>query len=112
MSLAGAGRPSVAFRAEIIALVDTETGLVGRGVWTDERGDQVYSELKGEGTRERNHIVGTILGGSGRYVGATGSYEFSWQFVIESEEGAIQGRAAGLKGRIRFGEPAAGGGTP
>mgnify|MGYP003693855333 CR=1 FL=1 len=33
-----------------IALVDSETGLVGRSVWTDERGDQVFSELKGEGT--------------------------------------------------------------
>src|SRR5688572_27445331 len=39
MLLAGTGRPGVGFRAEVIALVDSETGLVGRGVWTDERGD-------------------------------------------------------------------------
>ena len=107
MLLAGAGRPGVGFRAEVIALTDSETGVVGRGVWTDERGDEVYSELKGEGTKERNRIVGTILGGTGRYGGATGTYEFSWQFIIESEDGSIQGRAEGLKGRYRLGPPAA-----
>jgi len=103
MLLAGAGRPGVGFRAEIVALVDTQTGLVGRGVWTDERGDQVFSELTGEGTAGQNRIRGTFLGGTGRYAGATGSYEFSWQFLIDSDDGSIQGRADGLKGRFRIG---------
>lgn len=112
MLLAGAGRPGVGFRADVIALTDTQTGLVGRGVWTDERGDQVFSELKGEGTKEHNHIAGTILGGTGRYSGATGTYEFAWQYVIESGDGSIQGRAVGLKGRYRMDRPASEGGTP
>ena len=84
----------------MIALVDSATGLVGRSVWTDERGDQVFSELQGEGTAERNRITGKFLGGTGRYAGATGSYEFCWQWVIEAEDGTIQGRAIGLKGRV------------
>ena len=100
MLLAGAKRPGVGFRSEVIALVDSETGLVGRSVWTDERGDQVFSELQGEGTAERNHITGKFLGGTGRYAGATGSYEFSWQWVMEAEDGTIQGRAIELKGRV------------
>jgi len=106
MLLAGAERPGVGFRADVIALVDSATGLVGRSVWTDEHGDQVWSEIKGEGTAAQNHIAGTILGGTGRYVGATGDYEFSWQFVIEAEDGSIQGRTVGLKGRVRVGKPA------
>jgi hypothetical protein len=106
MLLAGPERPGVGFRSEAIALVDTATGLVGRSVWTDERGDQVFSELKGEGTAAQNHITGTFLGGTGRYAGATGSYEFSWQYVTEAEDGSIQGRAVELKGRIRAGQPA------
>jgi hypothetical protein len=106
MLLAGEARPAVGFRSEVIALVDSETGLVGRSVWTDEHGDEVFSELKGEGTREKNHIAGTILGGTGRYAGAVGTFEFSWQSVIESEDGAIQGRAVDLKGRVRAGQPA------
>ena len=106
MLLAGADRPGVGFRSEVIALVDSATGLVGRGVWTDENGDQVWSELKGDGTAAQNHIAGTILGGTGRYAGATGTYAFSWEFVIEAEDGSIQGRAIGLKGRVRVGKPA------
>ena len=103
MLLAGAQRPGIGFRSEVIALVDSETGLVGRSVWTDERGDQVFSELQGEGTADRNRITGKILGGTGRYAGATGSYEFSWQSVLEAEDGTIQGRAVELKGRVRAG---------
>ena len=98
--LAGSKRPGVGFRSEVIALVDSATGLQGRSVWTDERGDQVFSELQGEGTAERNHITGKLLGGTGRYAGATGSYEFSWQWVMETEDGTIQGRAIELKGRV------------
>ena len=70
-------------------------------MWTDERGDQVFSELKGEGTAAENRISGTILGGTGRYAGAEGSYEFSWRFVLEAEDGSIQGSTVGLKGRVR-----------
>jgi hypothetical protein len=112
MLLAGAGRPGVGFRAEVIALSDSVTGLVGRSVWTDERGDQVFSELTGEGTAAQNRIAGTILGGTGRFAGVTGTYEFSWRYVIETEDGSIQGSAVGLKGRVRLGQPPAGGGRP
>jgi hypothetical protein len=112
MLLAGPGRPGTGFRSEVIALSDSASGLLGRSVWTDERGDQVFSELKGEGTAARNHITGTILGGTGRYAGVTGSYEFSWRFVIEAEDGSIQGSAVGLKGRVRLGQPDAGGARP
>jgi hypothetical protein len=112
MLLAGPGRPGTGFNSEVIALVDTVSGLLGRSVWTDERGDQVFSELKGEGTAAKNRITGTLLGGTGRYAGVTGTYEFSWQFVIEAEDGSIQGRAVGLKGRFRPGQPTTGGAQP
>lgn len=108
MLLAGPGRPGVGFHSEVIGLVDSATGFQGRSVWTDEHGDQVYSELQGEGTAAKNHVTGTVLSGTGRYAGATGSYEFSWQWVMEGEDGAVQGRAVDLKGRVRPG-PAAGG---
>ena len=110
--LAGAGRPGEGFRSEVIALTDSETGIVGRSVWTDERGDQVFSELKGEGTAQRNRIEGKIVGGTGRYAGATGAYEFSWHYVIELEDGSVQGSTNDLKGRIRVGEPGARGSPP
>ena len=108
MLLAGPGRPGAGFRAEAIALVDRKAGLVGRSVWTDERGDQVFSEFTGEGTAAKNRITGTILGGTGRFAGVAGTYEFSWQYVLEAEDGSIQGRATGLKGRFRIDPPAKG----
>lgn len=106
--LAGPGRPGVGFHSEVIGLVDSATGFQGHSVWTDERGDQVFSALEGEGTAAKNRITGTIHSGTGRYAGATGSYEFSWQWVMEAEDGSIQGRAANLKGRVRR-DPVAGG---
>jgi hypothetical protein len=106
--LAGPGRPGVGFQSEVIGLVDSATGFQGRSVWTDEHGDQVFSDLRGEGTAAKNRITGTVLSGTGRYAGVTGSYEFSWQWVMEGEEGAVHGRAVDLKGRVQPG-PAAGG---
>jgi len=99
--LAGRSRPSVGFRSEAMVFSDSATGLVGRAVWTDEHGDQAYSELRGEGTASNNKIIGTFVGGTGRYSGATGSYEFSWRFVLENEDGVVQGQSMGLNGRVR-----------
>lgn len=105
MLLTGPDRPGVGFRAQVIALVDSATGLVGRAVWTNEEGEEVYSELKGQGTRQDNHITGTFIGGTGRYSAVSGAYEFQWQFVIELEDGSIQGRADEFRGRYRLGAP-------
>jgi hypothetical protein len=100
--LAGPSRPSAGFRSEAITFGDSATGMVGRAVWTDEKGDQVYSELRGEGTAQNNKITGTFLGGTGRYLGIAGDYEFSWRFVLQNEDGIFQGQSMGLKGRARL----------
>jgi len=112
--LAGPSRPGIGFRAEAIVFNDTGTGMVGRAVWTDERGDQAYSELRGEGTSTGSRIVGTFLGGTGRYAGATGTYGFTWRFVLQAEDGTVQGQSMGLKGKVRAGSPqgAAAAGAP
>jgi hypothetical protein len=99
--LAGSSRPAVGFRSEAIVFNDTETGLVGRAVWTDERGDCAYSELRGEGNSTSNKITGTFVGGTGRYSGASGTYEFSWRFLVENEDGNIQGQSVGLVGKVK-----------
>lgn len=114
--LAGPLRPAIGFRAEAIVFNDSATGMLGRAVWTDERGDHVYSELRGEGTATGNHIVGIFQGGTGRYAGATGTYEFSWRFLLEAEDGSVQGQSTNLKGKARIGTsqatPATGGARP
>jgi len=96
----------VGFQARAMGFTDSLAGMQGRCVWTDERGDKVYSELTGEFVATGNHIVGTILGGTGRYAGATGEYSFEWRYIVESEDGAVSGRAVDLKGRARLGSAA------
>jgi len=102
--LTGPQRPAVGFRAQAIGFSDSRAGMQGRCVWTDERGDMVYSELKGEAVGSGNRIVGTFVGGTGRYAGVTGDYTFQWQYVIDAEDGAVSGRVVDFKGRARLGQ--------
>lgn len=97
---AGLGR---GFRSEALGF-DNGTGvIVGQCVWTDDRGDRVYSQLRGQAVASGRLVTGTIVGGSGRYAGVTGEFSFEWQYVLEGEGGAISGRAIGLRGRVRGG---------
>jgi hypothetical protein len=90
----------VGFQGDAIGFSDNQAGGTGQAVWTDERGDKVFSRLRGESLATGSHIVGTITGGTGRWAGLTGEYELRWQYVIEGDEGTISGRAVGLKGRV------------
>ena len=74
---------------------------MGRAVWTDERGDRIFSRLRGEPLQKGKRLVGTITGGTGRYAGLEGEYSLTWQYLLPWEEGAVQGRASGLTGRVR-----------
>lgn len=112
--LTGEQKLGVGFRAQAIGFTDSLAGMQGRCVWTDERGDRVYSELKGEMVGTGNRIVGTFTGGTGRYAGVSGEYTFRWQYVVESEDGEVSGRAVDFKGRARVGSavvPPSGGRT-
>ena len=103
--LTGSKGIGVGFRSQAVVFNDSATGMVGRAVWTDEHGEQVFSELRGEGNADDNKISGTFVGGTGRYQGANGTYSFSWRFVIENEDGVVQGQSIGLSGRVRVGQP-------
>jgi len=98
--LVGQGGLGVGFRAEVIGISDSQTGGDGRCVWTDERGDQVFSRLRGQPIGTGSQVVGAITGGTGRYAGLTGEYEFRWRYVIDTEDGAVSGQTVDLKGRV------------
>lgn len=92
----------VGFRAEIIGLADSQTGGVGRAVWTDERGDQVFSDVRGSALATGALVTATFTGGTGRYAGVTGEYELRWRWVVQTEDGVIGGRTESLKGRAKL----------
>jgi hypothetical protein len=90
----------VGFHGEAIGFSDSLTSGTGASVWTDERGDKVFSRLRGQPIATGSQVTGEITGGTGRWAGVTGEYELRWQYVIESDDGTIGGRAVGLKGRV------------
>ena len=94
------------FQARAIAYNDGATS-VGRAVWTDERGDRIFSELRGDASAPGKNLAGTITGGTGRWEGITGEYRFEWTWVVETE-GRMQGRSVGLRGRARIAAPGEG----
>jgi hypothetical protein len=101
--LAGDQGVGIGFQAKAIGFSDDFAGMQGRCVWTDEHGDKIYSELKGEWVGTGKHIAGNFLGGTGRFADITGEYSFQWKYVIESDDGSVSGRAMDLKGSAKFG---------
>jgi len=107
--LLGERRLGQGFQCKIIGFNDTTKGIGGWSTWTDTAGDQVFGEIKGEPIGARRRIQGTILGGTGRYAGITGEYEFVWKLVVGDEaadEADFQGRADDIRGRFRLIAPA------
>ena len=91
------------FRAEVVGF-DDGSGLTAlRGVWTDARGDRIFTRLESGFVATGRRVNGVITGGTGRYAGMTGDYSFEWQYVVEAEAGTISGRGTGLRGRYRVG---------
>jgi hypothetical protein len=99
----GSAGLSSAFHGEAIAFDDAAQVSAGRAVWTDSRGNRIFSVLKGEPMAKERRIFGTITGGTGPYAGITGDYQLTWQYVVETDDGALQGRGVDLNGRFRLG---------
>lgn len=101
--LTGPQRLTTGFKAEVIGFADSLSGSQGRSVWTDERGDKVFSELHGETISPGKVIKGRFLGGTGRFAGVTGEYSFKWQSLVRNEDGDESGRVVDLQGWARLG---------
>ena len=95
------------FRWEAIGFDDGADVSLGECVWTDDRGDQIFSDMRGQALATGKHIKGVITGGTGRYAGLTGEFEFDWQYMVEGPDGTVQGRTVGLKGVVHRCAPTA-----
>ena len=102
--LTGDSGVGVGFAADAIGFDAGAETSTGRAVWTDSRGDRLFSALRGGPLQTGRAITGTITGGTGRWAGATGDYSMTWQFVVAGEGDTIQGRATDVRGRVRLGE--------
>ncbi len=89
------------FQGEAIGFDDGDGLSVGRAVWTDAHGDQVFSTLTGEPLQTGRRIIGTIAGGTGAYTGVAGDYALMWQYFVNGDDDIVQGRSVDLSGRFR-----------
>jgi hypothetical protein len=103
--MSGMQQAKVGFQAEVIGFSDTTTGMQGRSVWTDRRGDKIFSELSGDAIGPGKLTEGKLTGGTGRYAGISGEYSFKWQRIGSIEGDELTGRVVGLSGQARFRSP-------
>lgn len=89
------------FRIEAVGFEDGAGAGMARAVWTDDQGDRVFSRMVGAPLQTGRRSMATITGGTGRYQGISGSYTFTWQYVMPGEQGVIQARTLALSGRYR-----------
>jgi hypothetical protein len=94
------------FFGEVIGFDDGGSVLIGRAVFTDERGDKVFATLRGQPLGPGRTAEGTITGGTGRWAGLEGDFKFSWKFVVGAGDEEFQAMAVNVEGRAQRGSPA------
>ena len=52
--------------SECIGLADSTTGVVGRCVWKDLDGPEIYLTIQSDKLQQGSQVTGTIVGGSGK----------------------------------------------
>lgn len=93
------------FRAEFIGFDDGAGMGTARAAWTDDNGDRIFSRMVKTDIQAGRRAEATITGGTGRYAGITGSYTFTWQYVLPGEQGVTHVRVVAMKGRYRMEPP-------
>lgn len=91
------------FWAECVGLSDSVTGVVGRCVWEDLAGHEVYLTLQSSQMQQGSQVAGTIVGGTGQFARISGELTFNWSSVIfqTDAEGIanVSGQSKNLVGR-------------
>jgi hypothetical protein len=91
--------------AECIGLADSSTGMVGRCVWKDLAGPEIYITLQSDRLEQGSRVTGAIVGGTGKLAGISGDLSFNWSSVIvlTDADGTVTftGQTSNLSGRFR-----------
>lgn len=79
-----------------------QTSNRGNCVHTDLDGDQIFDEWQDEGTEAGASGSGKLLGGTGKYAGIEGTYEYERIELRAAAEGAFQGYTTKMTGDYRL----------
>jgi len=92
--------------AECVGLADSVTGVVGRCVWKDLAGPEIYLTVQSDRLQQGGRVTGTIVGGTGHLAGISGEMSFNWSSVIfqTDAEGIanVSGQTMNLAGSYRI----------
>ena len=86
---------------EVIGFDDGAALLVGRAVFTNERGEKIFCYLRAEPIGNSRRATATITGGTGRFAKLEGEFSFTWQYVVDSGGGEVDLRAVDIEGKTR-----------
>ncbi len=90
------------FRVQCLGMRDNKSGGAGRCVWKDRFDDEIWSEITTEDP-DSHESRGAIVGGTGKFEGMRGEFQFDWVFMLPAaEEGPVRGYTTGLMGSWRF----------
>lgn len=90
------------FHGDAISFDDGSGMTTGRAVWTASGGDRLFAVLRGEPVGTGRRVVGSFTGGTGRFAGAIGEFDLTWQYVVSAEDGSLQGRTNDIRVRYRL----------
>jgi hypothetical protein len=91
------------FWAECIGLSDSQTGSDIRCVWRSLDGDEIYLIMRGTRMKKGSGITGTIVGGTGKAKGITGTIRLTWSMIFKEEnETTIGGFSTDLSGTYKL----------
>ena len=91
--------------SECIGLADSETGSEIRCVWRSLDGDEIYLAMIGTRMEKGSSITGSIIGGTGKAKGITGTLHFTWSmmsFKQVNEETGISGFSKDVSGTYKL----------
>ena len=88
--------------SECVGLADSVTGIVGRCVWKDLAGPEIYLTVQSDRLQQGSKVTGTIVGGTGPLAGISGEMSFNWSSVttLTEAEGVVSvtGQTKNLSG--------------
>lgn len=91
--------------SECVGLADSVTGLVGRCVWKDLHGPEIYLTLQSDQLQQGSQVSGTIVGGTGPLAGISGELSFNWSSVIVMKDAdgtvSVTGETKTIDGHYR-----------
>jgi hypothetical protein len=91
--------------AECAGFADSVTGVVGRCVWKDLTGPEIYITIQTDRLQQGSKVTGTIVGGTGPLAGINGEMSFNWSSVIAQTDANgivnVTGETRNLSGNYR-----------